>query len=200
MSCSSRPPVISRSLRWLGAVYFPTGGPQSWRPPASSAEAWATWAPSDQGDKSWLLVGGVVSPTSHAGLAWAMAGVSVNTDYIRRYPPKEMKCDGIMLGKFKGLLLPPSQIATSQPGRVTSEVRSKLPVLCFCESKYDTRTLWAGAAGPVPAAAPPYRPLLFSPLRWQPGVAQPGQLASFIWDRRRASPPPRDGRGLPSCF
>lgn len=144
----------------------------------------------------WLAVW--FPPTSHAGLAWAMAGVSVNTEYIRRYPPKEMKCDGIMLGKFKGLLLPPSQIATSQPGRVTSEVRSKWPMLCFCESKYDTRTLWAGAAGPVPAAAPPYRPPPFSPLRWQPGVAQPGQLASFIWDRRRAGPPPRGtGGGSP---
>lgn len=198
MSCSLRPPVISNSLQWLRTVDSPTEGPPSWRPPAYSAEAWATWAPYDQGDKSWLVVGCVVSPTSHTGLVWAMAGVSVNSDYICRHPPKEMKCNCIMLGKFKGLLLLLGQIATSQPRRVTSEVRSKLPVLCFCESKYNTRTLKAGAAGPVPAAAPPYRSPPLSPLQGRPGVAQLGNF--HLSSGAGEAGPPRDGRGFPTCF
>lgn len=67
--------------------------------------------------------------------------VNVNADYICRYQPKEMKCNYIMLGKFKGLLFLLGKIATSQLKRITSEVKSKLPVLCFCESQDNTRKL-----------------------------------------------------------
>lgn len=66
-------------------------------------------------------------------------GVNVNTDYICRYQPNEMECNYIMLGKFKGLLFLLGKISTSQPKRITSEVKSKLPVLCFCESQCNTR-------------------------------------------------------------
>lgn len=91
----------------------------------------------------------MVYTTSHRGLVWAITGVSVNADYIYRYQPNEMKCNYIMLGKFKGLLFLLGQIATSQHRRVTSEVKTKLPVLCFRESKYNMRTLLAAVVGPV---------------------------------------------------
>lgn len=76
-------------------------------------------------------------------------GVNVNTDYICRYQPNEMKCNYIMLGKFKGLLFLLGEIATSQHKKITSEVKSKLPVLCFCESQYNTRKLLMEEAGPM---------------------------------------------------
>lgn len=77
------------------------------------------------------------------------AGVSVNTDYICRYQANEMKCNYMMLGKFKRLLFLLGPTDTSQHQRVTSEVKSKLPVLCFCESKYNMRMLRAKEAGPA---------------------------------------------------
>lgn len=73
--------------------------------------------------------------------------VNVNADCICRYQANEMRCNYIMLGKFKGLLFLPGKIATSQHKRITSEVRSKLPVLCFCESQYNTRKLLVEEAG-----------------------------------------------------
>lgn len=69
-----------------------------------------------------------------------MAGVSVTPRSTHRYQPTEMECDCIMLGKFTGLLFPPDQIAPSQRRGLTSEVRSKLPVLCFRGSKHNAGT------------------------------------------------------------
>lgn len=83
--------------------------------------------------------------------------VNANADYICRYQPNEMKCNYIMLGKFKGLLFLLGKIATSQHKRMTSEVKSKLPVLCFCESQYNTRKLLVEEAGLVDG-----RPCLFT--------------------------------------
>lgn len=91
----------------------------------------------------------MVYAESHGGLLVSNHGVNVNTDYICRYQPNEMKCNYIMLGKFKGLLFLLGEIATSQHKKITSEVKSKLPVLCFCESQYNTRKLLMEEAGPM---------------------------------------------------
>lgn len=99
--------------------------------------------------------------TSLRELGRVITGVNVNTDYICRYQPNEMKCNSVMLGKFKGLLFLLGQTDTSQRRRVTSEVKPKLPVLCFCESKYNARMLSAEEAGP---ANQPSVPLSCSPL------------------------------------
>lgn len=89
----------------------------------------------------------------------------MNTDYICRYQPNEMKCNYIMLGKFKRSLFLLGQTDTSQRRRVTSEVKSKLLGLCFRESKYNARTLSAKEAGPASQpSVPPYRSPLLSPL------------------------------------
>jgi hypothetical protein len=95
-----------------------------------------------------LWLGCMVYTKSHGGSLWA-SKVSVNTDYICRYQPNEMKYNYIILGKFKRLLLLLGPIAFSQHRRITSEVKSKLPVLCFCDSKYNTRKLSAEEVGPV---------------------------------------------------
>lgn len=127
-------------------------------------------------------------------LVWAITGVSGNTDYICRYQPNKVKCNCITLGKFKGLLFLLGQTETSQRRRVTSEVKSKLPVLCFCESKYNTRAPSAkevGSAGQPPV--PPNCSPSASPLGVVAWRDPAGEVASFLPDRWRGWPSPRGG-------
>lgn len=146
----------------------------------------------------------VGNTTSHRGLVWAITGVSVNTDYICRYQTNEMKCNYIMLGKFKGLLFLLGQIATSQHRRVTSEVKSKLPVLCFCASNYNTRTLSAEVAGVVGSHLRLCTvPLHEAPSKWWPSMAQPGILHLSSVTGGEADHPLGGRSGLtwlPTCF